>query len=169
MDQRKLNPQLIKDKTKPAFPKVRIAFFGFFITMTVFNIWLRKFYRFSTLNYPDAPSSFTIVDYGIIIFLCLIAFFYILQKRTQLYRYYKYMFLTLNIFLFFNFIISPYPSLSYLNYGWHFPLHDYFLPTVMPINYTLSIRSSEIQMLSLFMCTNLKFFVYLLLSKKKKF
>lgn len=165
MDQRKLNPELLKDT--PSFMQTykRVSFF-LFITSTLFNVWLRHHYEFSTLTYKNSPRSFTIVDYGFILFLLIIGILYVLQKRTHLYHYYKQMIVALNIFLLLYTLLGYYPSISYICYSWHFPLHDYLIPPVMPIDNQISMLSSGFQYLGLCLYLNANNVSYKRLEKK---
>lgn len=148
MDKRKLNPQLLKDKFINIAKYKQLVIY-LLIGSTIFNICLRYNYKFSTLNYKNTPKNLTPIDYGLIALLLLITTFFILQKKTHLYRYYKYMTTCIKIFLFLFFFFGVKFTSSYINYSWHFPLHDFFLPPVMPIYSPLSMISSGLQFLSL--------------------
>ncbi|WP_208422913.1 hypothetical protein [Latilactobacillus fragifolii] len=168
MDKRKLNPQLLKDKFINIAKYKQIVIY-LLIGSTIFNIYLRYIYKFSTLNYKNTPKSFTLIDYGLIALLLLVSLFFILQKKTHLYRYYKYMTTCIELFLFLFFLFGIYPNFSYINYGWHFPLHDFFLPPVMPIYSPLSMISSGLQFLSLTIYLTFDSNFYKFLEKKGLF
>lgn len=165
MDQRKLNSQLLKDHPSTIVPKFKKFSLLIFIILTLFNTWLRRYYHFSTSTYQNTPRSFTVVDYGIIVSLLIIGFLYIMQKRTQLYFYFKKRFVVFEIFYLFYVFLGFYPTSSYIFYSWHFPLHDYLFPPVMPIGNLVSMLSSAIQYGSLYVFLNSKAYHYEALEK----
>ncbi|MSD83899.1 hypothetical protein GKC32_07010 [Lactobacillus curvatus] len=139
MDKRKLNPQLLKD-TPSGFPQFKKIALIFFVTLGVLNIWLRYYHHFSISNYKDTPNSLTPFDYCLIALLILAGILYVLQKLTKLYIYYKYMLYAFDLFGMLLIVSNAWPSLSWINYGWQFPLHDYFLPLVTVNNVWLGVQ-----------------------------
>lgn len=53
----------------------------------------------------------------------------------------------IKIILFLLFFFCVKFTSSYINYSWHFPLHDFFLPPVMPLYSQLNMISSGFQFL----------------------
>lgn len=139
LDKRKLSPQLLKD-TPSGIPQFKRTALIIFVILEIINIWFRYHYHFSTLNYKNTPTSLTTFDYCLIVLLVVTVVFYIVQKSTQLYIYYKYMLFFFNLFGILLIISGIWPSISWINYGWHFPLHDYFLPIIISNNVWLEVQ-----------------------------
>ncbi|ASN59367.1 hypothetical protein CG419_01430 [Latilactobacillus curvatus] len=139
MDKRKLNPQLLKD-TPSGFSQFKIIALVVFVTLGILNIWLRYHYHFSISKYRDTPNSLTFFDYCLITLLIITGIFYALEKLTNFYIYYRCMLYSFNLFGILFIISNAWPSLSWINYGWQFPLHDYFLPLVTLDNIWLEVQ-----------------------------
>lgn len=133
LDKRKLNPQLLKD-TPSGIPQLKRTALIIFVILESINIWFRYHYHFSTLNYKNTPTSLTAFDYCLIVLLVVAGVFYILQKSTNYYIYYKYMLYSFNLFAIELLFSGIWPSISWINYGWYFPLHDYFFPLITSNN-----------------------------------
>ena len=80
MDKRKLNPQLLEDEFINIVKYKQIVIY-LLIGSTVFNIYLRYNYKFSTSNYKNTPKNLTSIDYGLIALLLLICLFLYYKKR----------------------------------------------------------------------------------------
>ena len=156
------------------FPRIRyikVTLIVIILGTTFLNIFVRIKLHFSTQAYTTAPTHFTILDYGFLLLLLLYPVSYLLSYRTKNFKYLIFRRRLVIIIIPILMTSSFFPTLSYINYGWHFPLHDYFLPAVVSGVSALHVSGmilSLIQYLGIAAILQLEYVSYLAIKKRSK-